>query len=78
MVYFPEHVFSHITSYLLDPEYYKRKHAEVWQTIRVMRCIEQFSYDFDDTGVEQDGLEHHFYIVGTKQYILRHTRGLLL
>ena len=39
MPYFPEPVFRNITSYLLDPEFYKKRHAKVWQTIEVHRII---------------------------------------
>ena len=37
MVYFPDPVFGHITSYLLDPDFYKKRHAKVWQSIRPYR-----------------------------------------
>ena len=40
MTYFPEPVFRNITSYLLDPEFFKKRHAEVWQKIRVKRVME--------------------------------------
>ena len=40
MTYFPEPVFRNITSYLLDPDFYKKRHAEVWQKIRVKRVME--------------------------------------
>ena len=46
MVHFPDPVFGHITSYLLDPDFYKKrrardkkKHAKVWQKIRVTRFV---------------------------------------
>ena len=37
MVYFPDEVFRNIASYLIDPEADRKKHASVWQTIRVKR-----------------------------------------
>ena len=46
MVHFPDPVFGHITSYLLDPDFYKKrrardkkKHAKVWQKIHVTRSV---------------------------------------
>ena len=39
-MYFPEPVFRNIASFLVDPAYYKKKHAEVWQTIRVGRLLD--------------------------------------
>jgi len=58
MVHFPDPVFGHITSYLLDPDFYKKrrardkkKHAKVWQKIHVTRSVKSvmgFEEDEDE------------------------------
>ena len=51
MVYLPDAVFNHITSYLLDPDFYKKKHAAVWKTIRVNR----WQFEYDGNGANPNG-----------------------
>ena len=58
MVHFPDPVFGHIASYLLDPDFYKKrrardkkKHAKVWQKIHVTRSVKSvmgFEEDEDE------------------------------
>ena len=52
MTYFPEPAWSNIVSFLVDPYKKDREaHAEVWQKIRVQRCICTISVvDADDFG----------------------------
>lgn len=54
MPYFPDDVFQNICDFLLD---FKKRHAEVWQTIRVKRDVATLSVVHEDT-VEQ---KHDFY-----------------
>ena len=54
MVHFPDAIFNHITSYILDPDFYKKyqkKHAEVWQKIHPLR----WQYQYDGNGANPNG-----------------------
>ena len=54
MVYFPQAVFQHIISYTLDPYKADREaHAEVWQKIRVKRCVLTTSVSYEDDFTEE-------------------------
>ena len=45
MVAFLPEIFAHITSYLLDDQYYQKKHAAIWSTIRVVRTTTTRTYE---------------------------------
>ena len=65
MVYFPDAVFNHITTYLIDPDFYKKKHAEVWQKIRVNRR-NQTEKVFDDDEANDYEVNDCQYLVYTR------------
>ena len=57
MTYFPEPAWSNIVSFLVDPYKKDREaHAEVWQKIRVQRCVDTISYDYGDNDFTE---QHH-------------------
>ena len=65
MVYFPQDVFQHIISYTLDPYKADREaHAEVWQKIRVKRCVLTTSVAYEDDFTEDHQGEYFAYSTG--------------
>ena len=65
MVYFPQEVFQHIISYTLDPYKADREaHAEVWQKIRVKRCVLTTSVSYDADFTEDHQGEYFVYNTG--------------
>ena len=57
MTYFPEPAWSNIVSFLVDPYKKDREaHAEVWQKIRVQRCVCTMSFDYGDNDFTE---QHH-------------------
>jgi hypothetical protein len=71
--YFPEEVFRNIASFLVDP--YKadrKKHASVWQKIRVKRerCIEIYRTHTPDGDIIDDNAtqEDEYYVYTTDMY----------
>ena len=62
MTYFPKSVFRNVTSYLLDPEFHKKRHAEVWQTIRVLRLISTQTTVYEDDFEQERSFAYLVYI----------------
>ena len=65
MVYFPEEVFRNIASYMVDPHKAAREaHAEVWQKIRVKRCVLTTSVSYEANFTEDHQGEYFVYSTG--------------
>ena len=63
MTYFPEPAWSNIVSFLVDPYKKDREaHAEVWQKIRVKRCVYTTSVVYDADFTQEHQCEYFVYV----------------
>jgi hypothetical protein len=54
----PDDVFDFVKTFLLDPEYFKRKHAAVWKDIRVKREVYTQRVQYENR-IDEDTTLYH-------------------